>query len=292
MITKYNLIKNDLYELLKEKDFFCFDVETTGLSPIDDRIIQISIIHGQIQDDMSIKEIDRFSTYIYPGKNFLPLPDKIVKLTGISTQTIENEGLPEDIAQHKILNFMGESPCITGWNVNFDYNFLKSLYARQLQSFHPKIIIDTMKIAKQTIPKKEVANYKLKTIADHLHLSDQVAFHNAEDDTYVTYLIFGILFQEILDTKDNQNNISQRIRPIIYYLYAWQKSYGRSHLFKRIYFVSNVGKFYLDLYTDEFGSKDVDLNQLDMEYVKQFLYWATKTDSVSIHNFKGKIQFK
>lgn len=287
---KYNLLKESLVTMSKAKDFYCFDTETTGLSPTTNRMIQISIIHGQFVEN-KIKEVDRLSLYIHPGDDFLPLPKKIVELTNITTEKIKADGIPEEEAYKQIKNFMGEHPCITGWNVNFDYKFLNALYARQLDSFDPETVVDSLKIAKQVIPKSEVENYKLITISDYLHLSDSVSFHNAEDDTYVTYLIFQILYEEIMAKQEDMQHGT--IKPIITKIQFWTKSYSKSNFMKRIYIMTNYGTMYLDLYTDEFQAKDsMDLSAIDMKYVKSFLYWATRTNAQTIHDFKGTITFK
>ena len=49
MSSKFNFLKQDLTAMTQDKDFFCFDVETTGLSPSDNRIIQLSMIHGRFE---------------------------------------------------------------------------------------------------------------------------------------------------------------------------------------------------------------------------------------------------
>ena len=94
MSSKFNFLKQDLTAMMQDKDFFCFDVETTGLSPSDNRIIQLSMIHGRFEGIKPI-EIDRMNFYINPGKGHLPLPDKIVDLTGITTETVMNQGISE-----------------------------------------------------------------------------------------------------------------------------------------------------------------------------------------------------
>ena len=60
MSSKFNFLKQDLTAMTQDKDFFCFDVETTGLSPSDNRIIQLSMIHGRFEGIKPI-EIDRMN---------------------------------------------------------------------------------------------------------------------------------------------------------------------------------------------------------------------------------------
>lgn len=280
----YNLLKSNIEQLLKDSCFYCFDVETTGLSSEKDRIIQISMI----KCNSALEEIDRKNIYINPGEEFLPLSKKIIDLTGITSEKLIKEGVNEDLAVKKILDFMGNNPSVIGWNVDFDNRFLKQLFARNLIEFELNHVVDAIKIARQLIPKTEVGNYKLKTISDYFGLSDDITFHNSMDDTYVTYLIFKVLCQEILEKEQSKNG---NIRPIVYQISFWKKAFGKNNILKRLYISTNIGNLYYDLYTDQLISKDVDLNLVDTAYIIKFLYWATQTNHETIHNFTGSIKF-
>lgn len=58
MSSKFNFLKQDLTAMTQDKDFFCFDVETTGLSPSDNRIIQLSMIHVDLKESNLLKLIE------------------------------------------------------------------------------------------------------------------------------------------------------------------------------------------------------------------------------------------
>lgn len=295
MSSKFNFLKQDLTAMTQDKDFFCFDVETTGLSPSDNRIIQLSMIHGRFEGIKPI-EIDRMNFYINPGKGHLPLPDKIVNLTGITTETVMNQGISEQEAVQRIQNFFGDHKInLTGWNVSFDCKFLTSLYARQLLEFEPNLVVDAMQIAKQRIPKTEIKNYKLVTVAENFHLDDGVSFHDSMEDTHVTFLIFNILSQELLEEKEDSEPL-QLIKPIVYKMESWSHFYSQTSMIKRIYLDTSVGSIFYDQYKDEFGakSKELDLDMVDSNYLMEFMLCFTHTTRIgvnSIQEWKGRIEF-
>ena len=62
------------------KDYVCVDIETTGIRPKWDRIIEIGAV--KVRDG---KEVDRFSQLIYPG---IHIPPRITELTGITDEML------------------------------------------------------------------------------------------------------------------------------------------------------------------------------------------------------------
>ena len=50
--------------------------------------------------------------------------------------------------------------------------------------------------------KTEIKNYKLITVAENFHLDDGISFHDSMEDTHVTFLIFNILSQELLEEEE------------------------------------------------------------------------------------------
>ena len=68
--------------LVKTESFVSVDIETTGLSPIFDEIIEIGAVKYQ-----NGKPIDTFSSLIKP---FEPIDEFITELTGITNEMLEN----------------------------------------------------------------------------------------------------------------------------------------------------------------------------------------------------------
>lgn len=104
--------------------FFVIDVETTGMNPVTNRIIEIGIIKltcGEIQSE--------YRRLLNPGQ-FIPL--SITRLTGISNEMVAGEPTFDEIA-HEVLSFIhdgGNNVILAGHNVRFDYRFLNQSLLR------------------------------------------------------------------------------------------------------------------------------------------------------------------
>src|SRR5438874_3993157 len=91
------------------------DIETTGLHPEQDAILEVAAIKFQ---DSTI--VDRFDTFVAPGR---PIPYRIQRLTGIKAELLA--GAPHfDAIAGKLQNFLGEYP-IVGHSIPFDVSFLR-----------------------------------------------------------------------------------------------------------------------------------------------------------------------
>lgn len=160
----------------KSDEYIVLDLETTGLDYQNDRILEVGALlvsKGDIKD--------RYSRII----KIKDVPETIFDLTGITPEIILKDGLPERQVLEELLTFIGNKTII-GYNVNFDLAFLKIAFKKIGINFHPKDIVDVLKIIKkQMLP---VKNYKLVTIADYYSI-DFIA-HRALSDCEVTYKIY------------------------------------------------------------------------------------------------------
>lgn len=150
------------------KDFVAVDIETTGLSPADSRIIEIGAARYQ-----NGTEIEAFQVLINP---FVPLSQKIIELTGIVDEMLigaktEEEGIKE------FLDFL-KKDVILGHNILFDYSFLKIAAQRYGLSFACEGI-DTLALCKKYHKEAEKRSleamclcYQIKNETAHRALSD------------------------------------------------------------------------------------------------------------------------
>ena len=96
--------------------YVSIDLETTGLNPKRDRIIEIGAIRveqGQI--------VEEFSTFVDPGRK---LEERITELTGIRDEDLADAPQLDEVFP-QLLEFMGELPLL-GHRILFDYSFEKS----------------------------------------------------------------------------------------------------------------------------------------------------------------------
>ena len=162
----------------KETNFVAIDVETTGLSPVYNELIEISAIKYE-----KAKKKDTFSTLIKPKKE---ISDTITNITGITNEMVKNAPNIEQVMP-KLIDFIGDYP-IVAHNANFDYSFLQN---NSQKSFSKNKVIDTVAISRKMLP--SLPNHKLNTVSKYIGIEED-GFHRAEFDCeccakiYIKYL--------------------------------------------------------------------------------------------------------
>ncbi|MBR1700471.1 MAG: 3'-5' exonuclease [Lachnospiraceae bacterium] len=157
------------------QDYISIDLETTGLSPKLDKIIEIGAVkveNGQITDT--------FQSFINPGRK---LSDAIVSLTGIRDGDLEEASYIEEILPW-LYEFMGDLP-ILGHSVMFDYKFLKKAAVDNRQIFE-KNGIDTLLIARKYLADLEHRN--LDYLCQYYQIPHQA--HRAAEDAKATHFLY------------------------------------------------------------------------------------------------------
>tara|TARA_Y100001970_G_C14242625_1_gene865866 strand:+ start:577 stop:3387 length:2811 start_codon:yes stop_codon:yes gene_type:complete len=173
-----------LLQSLDLSSFTAFDFETTGLDPINDRIIEIAAIrfeNGEI--------VDRFVSLVNPGRN---IPAIISDITGISNIMVSKAPNEEKIID-EFLNFLDDIPLVAH-NIHFDEKFLSQLCLRHGKKEKNFIKYDTLQLARSLLFDQPVFN--LSALSDYYGLSSEGA-HRAENDTENTGQIFLELINEI-----------------------------------------------------------------------------------------------
>lgn len=159
-------------EQMIDCEYVVFDIETTGLSPTKDKITEIGAtkIKGGII-------VDRFSQLVNPGIN---IPEKIVKLTGITDEMISDKPSIEAILPN-FLEFIGDS-VLVAHNASFDISFIKE-NCKKINTKISNAVLDTLQLARELFP--QLKKYKLDVIAKHLNISLE-NHHRAVDDAEAT----------------------------------------------------------------------------------------------------------
>ena len=126
------------------QDYIALDLETTGLDPKRDKIIEIGAV--RVSDG---KEIAQFHTMVTPHR---AIEERITELTGITDEMVEHAPDIGDIIRD-FLDFCGELPLL-GHHVIFDYSFLKRAAVNHRLDFE-RAGIDTLKLCRTFMPKEE-----------------------------------------------------------------------------------------------------------------------------------------
>ena len=170
------------------------DLETTGLSPIDNEIIEVGIL--KVKDN---KIIDTFHSYIKPK---IKLTERIIKVTNITNEKLERfEHI--DTIYPKIIQFLGNEKeiAIVGHNVNFDIRFMKQNATNLGYEFN-YTYLDTYSLSKVLFPNLDT--HKLGRIKEHL----KIKLPESENTLDVDIILLEV-FNEIMDMLKNKgvNNL-------------------------------------------------------------------------------------
>lgn len=126
------------------QSYVSIDLETTGLNPKTDKIIEIGAVRIEQGE---VKET--FSSFINPGRR---LEERIVELTGIRDEELAEAPAIDEVFP-ELQKFLGELPLL-GHSVLFDYSFLKKAAVNLGQKFE-KQAVDTLKLARKYLPDLE-----------------------------------------------------------------------------------------------------------------------------------------
>ncbi|GEM_PF-2479124 len=135
---KEDELKKICRDFYQGQKFVAIDLETTGLNPRKDEIIEIAAI----KFDKNGKG-DSFVKFIRP-RGYVPF--EIQEMLGIPISKIMEEGKPFREIQGEFISFVGNSP-ILGWNLSFDLDFLRN---NGIELLNPTI--DVMKLAQDLLP--------------------------------------------------------------------------------------------------------------------------------------------
>lgn len=168
------------------KKYTVIDLEMTGLSAKNDKIIEIGAARvrgGEI--------VDTISTLVNPKQH---IPQRVQELTGITDSDVE-KAADMDEAVDNLLDFIGDD-IILGQNVTFDYSFLKQWAVNHKRTLSLNAY-DTLKIARKCLPAEQ--SKKLEDLCEYFDVSRENA-HRALDDAIETKQIFEKLLA-LMDEK-------------------------------------------------------------------------------------------
>jgi len=220
-----------------EDEYVVFDIETTGLNNVNDKITEIGAVLIKNK-----KVVSKFNSLINPE---MPIPDKIQKLTGITNEMVAdapkiNEVLPE------FLNFAGNRPLVAH-NAMFDIGFIK--YKASLLGIEVNNpVIDTLQLSRNLLP---INKHRLNNLCDYFGIK-LLNHHRASDDAEAAALILIELFKLLEDKNINSvaeiNNIIKegknlRTSESYHIILLVKNQIGLKNLYKLIS-ISHLDHFY------------------------------------------------
>ncbi|MDP5273478.1 PolC-type DNA polymerase III [Chengkuizengella axinellae] len=222
------IVVNPSDDLLQDATYVIFDLETTGLSVVNHKIIEIAGIKVK-----NGEEIDRFTTFVNPHEK---IPYNISQLTNITDDMVVDAPNLEDIFP-KFIEFIGDA-ILVAHNARFDAGFVQAACKKCNMENVKNPVLDTLELARFLFP--NFKNHRLNTLADKLKVSLD-NHHRAIDDTIALQHIFNHLLKEL--KKRDISNINElngyagqdltKMRPFHCCIYAMNLT-GKKNLYQLI----------------------------------------------------------
>lgn len=231
---------NSAHVPLEGTTYVVFDVETTGLSAIYDKVIELSAVkmkNGGV--------LEEFEEFIDPGFH---LSETTTNLTSITDDMVRGSKSEEEVFK-LFREFCGDC-IVAGHNVTFDVGFMNTGYARHGMQPIANPIIDTLTLARFLYP--ELKSYRLNTLAkkfgvalEHHHR----AIFDAESTGHLLHLFlkdaeerYQIQFHDQLNEHMSDNGAYRHARPFHVTILV-KNQVGLKNLFKLVS-LSNVEYYY------------------------------------------------
>ncbi|GAB4141469.1 MAG: DEDD exonuclease domain-containing protein [Ignavibacteriales bacterium] len=195
MMNKKN---NSISNKISDQTFCVIDFETTGLSAVENRVIEVGIVKLRRK-----KVIDTYSTFVNPG---VLLPEKIKMLTGIQDEDLIYAPSFENVAL-KIKAFISNS-VLVAHNLSFDYSFLYNEFKRAEIELPPLMTLCTLKLSKKLFP--ELESKSLGSVVKYLKVRHKDV-HRALGDSLATAKILMKMIS-LIETNNHIETIDELIR--------------------------------------------------------------------------------
>ena len=197
---------NGKYEGNFHDEFVVFDIETTGLSPVNCKIIEIGAV--KIKDG---KVLEVYNTFVDPE---CPIPEEITELTSITDEMVAGARTIDTVLP-EFLEFVG-GRLLIAHNADFDTGFIRAA-AKSLGIEFDLPYLDTLALSRYL--NSELKSHKLDVLVKHYALGE-FHHHRASDDAEVLSRIFFKMCEQLesLDVKsfaDLQSEMSAKSNPLM-----------------------------------------------------------------------------
>jgi DNA polymerase-3 subunit epsilon len=182
-------------QLIRKAAFVVVDVETTGMSPVDDRITEIAMM--RVEDGVLTSE---FSTLVNP---LVTIPAFITSMTGIDNVMVRDAPTAREVVPF-VAEFL-HNAVFVAHNAPFDWGFLTHTAKRErdLQLANPQLC--TVRLANRILP--QLPSKSLGPVAEFLdvRIPDR---HRASGDAYATALIL-VKFLSFLQKREGLRTVNE-----------------------------------------------------------------------------------
>ncbi|MCA9765648.1 MAG: PolC-type DNA polymerase III [Carnobacterium sp.] len=182
---------------LAEATYVVFDVETTGLSAVYNKIIELSAVKmykGNV--------IEKFEHFIDPGH---PLSQTTINLTGITDEMVKGSKTEKEVLL--LFEAFAENHILVAHNASFDMGFLNTSNTRQELAENINPVIDTLELSRFLHP--QLKSHRLNTLAKKYGVALEQhhrAIYDAESTGYLCWLFLKEAQEEHEIVNHNQLN--------------------------------------------------------------------------------------
>jgi DNA polymerase-3 subunit epsilon len=185
-------------QLIRDTTFVVVDVETTGLSPVQDRMTELAMmkVHGGIL-------MEEYSTLINP---LVSIPPSITELTGIDNVMVQDAPTAREVVS-TMAQFLGRAVFVAH-NAPFDWGFVyhTALREKAIELTNPQLC--TVRLSRKILP--TIPSKSLGQVAKFMEI-DIPARHRASGDAYATSLLL-IKFLSYLEKKYAFRTVGELMR--------------------------------------------------------------------------------
>lgn len=168
----------EILSALLPPQFVVLDLETTGLNPLTDEIIEF----GAILVTLGQNEHRGFQTLVRPSAK---LPRRIIEITGITQQMVDASGIDIKEALRQFAEFIGDLPLVT-YNAEFDMGFIHAAARRNGIAIGNRYTC-ALKRCRRAWP--ELENHRLAYVSEVMNL-DTANSHRAIGDAARAMQVF------------------------------------------------------------------------------------------------------
>ena len=218
----------------KYRNIVIFDLETSGLDFKKDQPIEIGAI--KLVDGKKVMEKSIFIKLNNGGK----LDSKIVELTHITDEMLQEYGVSEQEAVQQMLDIIGNSPDVLfiAHNAQFDLTFLKEMFNRHGIDFNIGdgiYALDTLTVYKDRAPYP----HRLENAIEYYGITNANNSHRAIEDVKALHKVLGHMARQ-------EDDLEQYIN-----LFGYHAKYGISgEKLANINYVAQPYKSYKKLYEE------------------------------------------
>ncbi len=185
---------------LEELTFVAFDTETTSLSPVSGRVIELSGIKFKLKEGRT----ESFDKLINPDE---PIPEEITQINGITNEMVEDKPKAKSVIPEFLRFIDGSETILLAHNACFDISFVGIEIARLRITQPSHRCLDTLILARNTYP--ELGRYSLPELVAHFGIK-QEKFHRALADSFsVKELFLKIISKTKIETLGELINLTK-----------------------------------------------------------------------------------